>query len=409
MLYTRRGVLEPYNVMALYAFLAAVLCYVDRTNMSIAMIPAAAQHGWDKATQGVVFAGFFVGYATTQVLGGVWAETYGGARVLLLAVVTWSFFTLITPSCAASLGTMMLARIGLGAGEGVAMPALQQITSTWYPEDRRTQYNALISSGNQLGIVVSLLLSPWVARSWETVFHILGLMGVLWALLFVICPPRGAFSPNTSTATYKTLPWSILLRKKPFWAIYISHFGGNFGFYILITWLPEYFVHHLGVPLERVGEFTIPAYVCGAVMANVVGAVSDRAIRAGWEKLWVRKAAQTCAMGGCSFALVLCTGMPKKAVSPLAISLFMCIALASHGCHPSGNMANIMDIAPNHAGIVQGISNTIATLAGVIGNLYVGFVLPEYGWPAVFGTAVGVYLGGLLFFCSWASATPQLE
>jgi hypothetical protein len=56
-------------VVALAA-LGIVICYADRSNMSTAIIPMAADFGWDKAYQGVVLSAFFLGYATTQILGG---------------------------------------------------------------------------------------------------------------------------------------------------------------------------------------------------------------------------------------------------------------------------------------------------------------------------------------------------
>eukprot|EP01061_Rhynchopus_euleeides_P010564 TRINITY_DN20044_c0_g1_i1.p3 TRINITY_DN20044_c0_g1~~TRINITY_DN20044_c0_g1_i1.p3 ORF type:complete len:118 (+),score=36.07 TRINITY_DN20044_c0_g1_i1:3-356(+) len=114
-------------------------------------------------------------------------------------------------------------------------------------------------------------------------------------------------------------------------------------------------------------------------------------------------------MVGGSVALIVCTLMPKEYATPGVVAVCMCLALASHGCHPSGNMANIMEVAPDNSGITHGVSNTIATTSGVVGNLFVGYILPIYGWPAVFGTAVVVYLVCLGFFLAWSSSTPQLE
>lgn len=47
-----------------------MICYADRSNMSTAIIPMSQDLGWDKAYQGVVLSAFFLGYATTQILGG---------------------------------------------------------------------------------------------------------------------------------------------------------------------------------------------------------------------------------------------------------------------------------------------------------------------------------------------------
>ena len=41
---------------------AVFISYIDRTNISVAIIPMAKEYGWDKGTQGLVLSSFFVGY-----------------------------------------------------------------------------------------------------------------------------------------------------------------------------------------------------------------------------------------------------------------------------------------------------------------------------------------------------------
>ncbi len=40
-------------------FVAFMLCNMDRVNMSIAVMPMAAEFGWDTATTGIVQSSFF--------------------------------------------------------------------------------------------------------------------------------------------------------------------------------------------------------------------------------------------------------------------------------------------------------------------------------------------------------------
>ena len=70
------------------------------------------------------------GYLTTQVAGGVWADKYGGKTVLGFGVIWWSIATVLTP-LAASLGlpALLFARACMGVGEGVAMPAMNNLLS----------------------------------------------------------------------------------------------------------------------------------------------------------------------------------------------------------------------------------------------------------------------------------------
>lgn len=70
------------------------------------------------------------GYLLTQVLGGVWADRFGGKRVLGFGVLWWSLATALTPFAAmAGLPALLFARACMGVGEGVAMPAMNNMLS----------------------------------------------------------------------------------------------------------------------------------------------------------------------------------------------------------------------------------------------------------------------------------------
>ena len=68
-------------------FLSTFVCYIDRVNMSVAIIPMAEEFKWDQTTKGIVLSSFFYGYLATQVLGGWLADRYGGKVVLGFGVL----------------------------------------------------------------------------------------------------------------------------------------------------------------------------------------------------------------------------------------------------------------------------------------------------------------------------------
>lgn len=70
------------------------------------------------------------GYLLTQVLGGIWADRFGGKLVLGMGVIWWSMATALTPLAAqAGLPVLLVARALMGIGEGVAMPAMNNMLS----------------------------------------------------------------------------------------------------------------------------------------------------------------------------------------------------------------------------------------------------------------------------------------
>ena len=66
--------------------------------------------------------------------------------------------------------------------------------------------------------------------------------------------------------------------------------------------------------------------------------------------------------------------------------------------------ANVIDIGPKVAGPLLGISNTVATLPGILANLTAGWMLHANGgdYTPVFGTAIGLYLAAFLFYTRFA-------
>ena len=75
-----------YTVVALLA-LATAICYVDRVNISIAIIPLARDRGYDAAATGLILSSFFWGYIGPQMLGGWLADRFGGKSVLAVGVL----------------------------------------------------------------------------------------------------------------------------------------------------------------------------------------------------------------------------------------------------------------------------------------------------------------------------------
>jgi ACS family sodium-dependent inorganic phosphate cotransporter len=75
-----------------------------------------------------------------------------------------------------------------------------------------------------------------------------------------------------------------------------------------------------------------------------------------------------------------------------------------------GFVVNHMDIAPKYAGTLMGITNTIATVPGIIGVYTAGLILELTGsWAMVFQLAGAICLFGMLFYLRFASADKQFD
>jgi ACS family sodium-dependent inorganic phosphate cotransporter len=115
-------------------FAATAICYIDRVNISVAIIPMAEEYGWSATTKGFVLSSFFIGYFIAMVPGGWLANKLGGKILLGAALLFWSVFTFATPIAAGvSLAVLIGARILMGVGEAATFPAVYNLLSRWLP------------------------------------------------------------------------------------------------------------------------------------------------------------------------------------------------------------------------------------------------------------------------------------
>jgi MFS transporter, ACS family, solute carrier family 17 (sodium-dependent inorganic phosphate cotransporter), other len=71
---------------------------------------------------------------------------------------------------------------------------------------------------------------------------------------------------------------------------------------------------------------------------------------------------------------------------------------------------NGLDIAPRHADVICGISNTFATLPGIFGVFLTGWLVDHTGsFAAPFYVTTGVSFFGALVFLVFASGERQIE
>jgi ACS family sodium-dependent inorganic phosphate cotransporter len=384
-----------------------MLCNMDRVNMSIAILPMSQQFGWDSATIGLVQSSFFWGYLLTQVLGGVWADKYGGKKVLGFGVIWWSIATALTPLAAKmGLPVLLTARACMGIGEGVAMPAMNNLLSRWVPVGERSRSLALVYSGMYTGSIFGLALSPHMIQwlQWPSVFYIFGFMGIFWYLAW---DKRAASNPETdalcgeeekqfimqNTVTggpAQNIPWKLLLSKGPVWALILSHFCHNWGTFILLTWMPTYYNQVLGLDLLKSGFFSVLPWVTMAISANVGGWIADTLIGRGWSITTVRKIMQTIGFLGPAFFLTQLSHV--SGVGGAVGCMMACQGLDAFS--QSGLYSNHQDIAPRYAGVLLGMSNTAGVLAGVLGTAATGMILKTGTWDDVWHVAIVLYLVG---------------
>ncbi len=411
-----------YNIVAL-SFLAVTICYIDRVNISVAIIPMSEELGWDLETRGLVLASFAAGYITLQIVGGRLADRFGGKVVLGAGVIIWSLFTIFTPPAAfLGMGALIVARIGLGMGEAVTYPSFFSLFGRWIPTAERVRSVGLANSGIPLGTIIGLLVTPMIitAWGWEWAFYGFGLLGFVWIVpwyLIVRASPaqdpkisgdeRTRIAADMPEREDETLPaFRVFLRSRAVWAIIVAHFCNNWSLYIMVSWLPTFVSEGLGVDFASVGWMTMIPHVASFVFINVAGHVADRLLAGGMAVVTVRRTMQTVGCLGTAISLLI-VGQMESAWAAITV---MSIGTALGAFVTGGFAVNHMDIAPRYAGTLMGLTNTAGTIPGIVGVYVSGLILQATdSWAVVFQVAAAVTLVGWLFFVACASGEREFD
>jgi len=411
-----------YNVVLL-STLAVFVCYIDRVNISVAIIPMATDLDWGMQTQGMVLSSFFVGYLLLQIVGGLLADRFGGKVVLGVGVLLWSLFTILTPPAASiGLGLLLATRILMGMGEAVTFPSIYSLYSRWVPITERSRAVGLANSGIPLGTIFALIVTPMIVQAWgwQWAFYLFGLVGVVWFVVWQLMVTRSPELDERVTEAEREIikagansdpveagpPIREFLKSMPVWAIIVAHFCNNWSLYVLLSWLPTFINKGLGVDYASVGWVTMIPHVASFIFLNVAGSIADRLVRSGMDVGKVRKLMQTIGFGGLSTALLI-VGEVESVW--LAITI-MTIGNALGAFVVGGFVVNHMDIAPKYAGTLMGITNTAGTIPGIIGVFVSGLILELTGsWALVFQVTAGVTLFGLVFFLMFSSSKKLFD
>ncbi|KAG4130663.1 hypothetical protein ERO13_D09G158800v2 [Gossypium hirsutum] len=384
---------ERFKVVALMACVMC-LCNADRVVMSVAIVPLADKLGWSSSFLGIVQSSFLWGYIFSSVIGGALVDKYGGKRVMAWGVALWSLATLLTPWAANHSTFALLAiRAFFGLAEGVALPSMSTILSRWFPGHERASAVGFSMAGFHLGNVVGLILTPIMLSTIGIAapFILFSSLGLLWLSSWVYkvtSDPRespfitkseltsiqaGKTDPPTTTAEFP--PIGLLLSKLPTWAIIFANVTNNWGYFVLLSWMPVYFKTVFNVNLKQAAWFSAVPWGTMAVSGYIAGAISDSLVKAGYSITSVRKIMQSIGFIGPGVSL-LCLNFAK---SPEMAAVCITAALSLSSFSQAGFLLNMQDIAPQYAGFLHGIANSAGTLAAIISTIGTGYFVQWLG------------------------------
>ncbi|KAK9511341.1 hypothetical protein O3M35_000010 [Rhynocoris fuscipes] len=428
------------HIVALLAFFGFFNVYSLRVNLSVAIVAMNSPRNisdtnatyrevrdfdWDSKTQGLVLSSFFYGYICTQLIGGWLGTKYGGARVYGIGVFVTALFTLFTPFIAnISVYLLVALRIIEGIFEGVTYPCIHAVWSVWAPPTERSRMASFAFSGSYFGTVIALPLSGILADNfgWQSIFYITGIIGLIWCAIWwyivkdnpqddpYIKPEELDFLKKTlgNTNSREVIhPWKEFLKSLPVWSIIMAHFCENWGFYTLLTQLPTFMKDTLNYDLKKAGFLSSVPYLVMTIIMQFAGLLSDWLCN---KEILSRTNVRKLFNCGAFISQTIFMMLAAYLLTPTGVVTCLVFAVGLGAFAWPAFSVNHLDIAPQHASVLMGLSNTFATLPGIISPLISGFIVTNKSaeeWKIVFYIASFIYLIGAIFYGTFASAERQ--
>jgi len=359
------------------------------------------------------------------------AERVGGKILFGGGVLVSAGLTLLSPVAARCSPYMLIGlRVLAGVGEGVTFPSMHALLSRWIPPMESTRAVTFIFAGVSLGTVIGMLLSGVLcdygfAGGWPSAFYVFGTAGCLWSFAwFLLCHNSPSAHPRISVAERQYIeksmgscetsvkpptPWIKIATSRPVWACAISAFTDSWGLFTMMTCLPMYMHDVLQFDMTQNGIFSALPFIPAFIVLIGGGHLSD------WLRADHRMQTTTVRKLFCA------SGQLISAVFLIAVGFLGCnrilIVVAIIICNSSANLSvsgievNPLDLAPNYAGTLMGITNTVVTVAGILAPEVVGALTYHEStraqWQKVFYIAAAIYGFGATIFVVFGSGELQ--
>ncbi|XP_071526818.1 sialin-like isoform X2 [Panulirus ornatus] len=378
--------------------------------------------------KGMVLGAFFYGYFVTNVPGGRMAEVYGTKRVFGAAILIGGILSFFTPLAARTHYVLLiLLRALIGLAHGVVYPAMNVMVAKWIPPIERPRFMSFTYMSNTLGTIITMPMCGLIiaAVDWPAVFYISGAVSLVWVLLWMLlmhdtpaAHPRisqeeqsyilDAINKGTTLDKPSRTPWRSFFTSVPLWATNIAHIGSMFGFNLLLTQLPTYMSSILGFSITSNGLLSALPFLTQFLGGTASSVVGDWLLT--HKYITVNTSRKVFAI-----ISIMLPGVVLLAVGQAGCNITLAVALfpvgtALSGAICSGHLASHLDLSPNFAGTILGVSNTLAYMVSMCVPVIVGAMTPDETleqWQSVFWMTAAIYMSTAMVFVIFGSTEIQ--
>ncbi|XP_055386285.1 sialin [Condylostylus longicornis] len=386
---------------------------------------------WSEPLQGTLLSCYFWGYLASQIPGARVAELFSAKWVMFFSVAINVVCTLLTPPLT-KLGYvgLIFVRVLEGIGGGVTFPAMHCMLATWAPPTERSVMSTIVYIGTAFGTAKSILLAGVLADQWgwESVFYVMGGLSSIWMLLWAFLikdhPNQQRFMSQEEREYILAglgsgeggheekrlpVPWKKVFTSLPFLAILVAHTCSNWGWYMFLIEIPFYMKQVLKFEVSSNAVASALPYYPMFLFSVCLGKSLD--LLRSKNKITTTTARKTATIIASLVPAICLFILCHIGCRHTAAVVIMAIGIIGIGGMFCGFLSNHIDIAPNFAGTLVALTNTVATLPGIIVPIFVGFMTKGNqtieAWRIIFYVTVVLFGIELIVFTIFGSGEEQ--
>jgi MFS family permease len=359
-------------------FLFMLVNFADKIVVGLAGDPIMTELKLEPEQFGLLGSSFFFLFSISAIVVGFIVNRVATRWVLLALATIWALaqFPMVGT---VSFTTLLICRVILGAGEGPAFSVAAHSVYKWFPNEKRTLPTAILSQGSAFGVILAVPALNWIIvnHSWHYGFGALGIVGLMWAVAWLILGKEGPLVQTVAMAEADPrIPYFQLLTSRTFIGCCAATFGAYWALSLGLTWFTPFIVRGLGFSQQQAGFVSILPWVFGAAIVMLTGWISQVLMARGFSTRGAR---------GVLGSAPLIVGGLILAMLPYISGAGLQIALLVVG---SGLCGSIYVVCPpmlgeftpvSQRGAVIAIYGAIYTLAGILAPSVMGKVIQNAG------------------------------
>jgi len=400
-------------IIALIA-IATINNYIDRMAIAVMWPSISKDLGLTDSDYAIILNVFMVAYALGQYFSGRMYDKVGTRIGYVISFVVWS---LASASHAFSRGLLSISffRAILGVSEAGNWPGAVKSNAEWFPVKERAIAQGIFNAGASVGSVISapLIAFLYLGFGWRITFIIIGLVGLLWLIPWLIINKKQPKDHPWITDEEKDyilsdqiesehednsrgLTTREILSYKESWSVLSSRFFLEPIWWLFVGWMPIYLKNTYGFDVKEIGMFAWIPFV-GAALGSVSGGIlTGKWISNGLSVDTSRK--RTIWIGGLMMfigliATIVYADTPMKFVVIVAFVLFgFQFAISNIQTIPSDLFSG------KSVGTLAGLGGAVGVSSVIIMNFLIPVITKTSYTPAFILIAVFVPLGVFSIF-----------